>query len=145
VVLLRKSFPQKTNLQTAAELNVTWEEVFGLCKPERSKKQNPKPLKVVHKKRKTTIIQKPEAIVIGFFSYILVPSVETFSQENFTFSFGFSGFRFNQFLCKVLSFRRVGLHWKAKQRLSSRFGKFTTKTYHVTSDCGKKSIPATQI
>jgi hypothetical protein len=31
VVLLRKSFPQKTNLQPAAELNVTFGELRNLC------------------------------------------------------------------------------------------------------------------
>jgi hypothetical protein len=45
VVLLRKSFPQKTNLQTAAELSVTWGLVFCLCNPEGSQKQNRKILK----------------------------------------------------------------------------------------------------
>ncbi len=39
MVLLRKSFPQKTNLQTAAELGVTKGKKFKATASETSKKQ----------------------------------------------------------------------------------------------------------
>jgi hypothetical protein len=39
VVLLRKSFPQKTNLQPAAELNVTVSKILKASAPETSQKQ----------------------------------------------------------------------------------------------------------
>jgi hypothetical protein len=67
--------------------------------------------------------------VFEFFSYILVRSVEAFSQAllNPYFRF-FLAFASVGFCVKSHIFRRVGLHWKAKQKLLSFFGKLITKS-----------------